>query len=390
MGANQQRLPCEASLACTKHYSPSQIPIAPDAVALEGQLCTVRNMLLQNETKYVVIWGMGGIGKTTLAHALINDERITANFEKRVFVTVAQNPNITKCQKQIWDAIMDSKQNLQFTNAEDGNWRLRTALRDKAVFIVLDDVWDKGIVAHFDIVSAKSRVLITSRNAKVATSVGARCYATVGLGEDDSMQLFCKRAFATGQPLRWQAPYVKDIVQECGGLPLALEVMGAEASGYSSGEQMNPGPTPEHKRKWERAVERMKTRGAVDEELFDKVFATSFDSLDDLHRAALLDLAMLPEDHEARESDVVDIQRCNGLSDAEAYEVLEKLEQRSLIIRTGKDKLSVCEFQTRGFVTCRLHDVVRDSALRLMTDQPILERCRLVSSHLKKELPHKG
>ncbi|CAD7704640.1 unnamed protein product [Ostreobium quekettii] len=383
--ANQPKLPSEDSFARRKLLH-THIPIAPDAVALEGQLCAVTNMLLENKTKYVVVWGMGGIGKTTLAHALINDNRIVASFKKRVFVTIAQNPNITRCQKQIWNAVMDSEHDVQFTNAEDGKWRLRTALKDEAVFVVLDDVWDKGFVAHFDVVSAKSRVLITSRSGDVATSVEARRYAAVGLGEVDSMRLFCKKAFATGQPLRWQSLYVKDIVQECGGLPLALEVMGAEARGYSSGVKGESGPTPKEKRKWERAVERMKTTGAVGEGLFGKVFAMSFDSLEELHQMALLDLAMLPEDHEARESDVVDMQCCNGLSADEAYDVLEEMEQRSLIIRTGEDALSVREFQSRGFVTCRLHDVVRDSAMKLITDQPVAERCRLVSSHLKKEL----
>ncbi|CAD7702704.1 unnamed protein product [Ostreobium quekettii] len=387
--ANQQRLLCQASIRRRKHCSPSNIPTAPDAVALESQLYVVRNMLLESETKCIVIWGMGGIGKTTLARALLNDPEIATNFEKREFVTVSQHPNVTKCQQQVWDALVDSEQGVQFTNAEDGKLRLQTALKDEVVFIVLDDMWDENIVPHFDVVSAKSRVVITSRNSGIATSVGARRYAAAALGEDDSMQLFCKKAFATGQPLGWQALYVKDIVKECGGLPLALEVMGAEVKGYSSGEQVKLGPTPREKRKWERAVERIKTSGVVAGGLFDKVFAMSFDSLDNPHQVALLDLAMLPEDHEARESDVAEMQCCNGLSTDEAYEVLEELEQRSLIIRTGEDALSVCEFQTRGFATCHLHDVVRDSALRLMTNQPFVESCRLVSHHLKKELPFK-
>ncbi|CAD7700161.1 unnamed protein product [Ostreobium quekettii] len=382
--ANQRKILAQTSLLRKKHCAPSYIPTAPDAVALEGQLCAVRNMLFQNEASYVVVWGMGGIGKTTLARALVGDPIVQNEFKKRAFVTISQNPNIVQCQKQIWDAIVGHEHNVQFTNAENGRLRLQAALKDEVVLIVLDDLWDETDIAHFDVVSAKSRVVITSRNKEVGTCVGARCYAAVALNADESMELFCKHAFASGQPLKWRAPHVKDIVRECGGLPLALKVMAAEAKGFNTGEGAGSIPTPWEKKKWRRAVEGIKSDGVASKGVFDRVFAMSFDSLEDRHRAVLLDLAMLPEDHEARECDVVDMQACDDFSADEAYDVLEELAQRSLIIRTGKHQMDVFEFQSAGFVTCRLHDVVRDSALKLIAGRPIEQRDRVVSSHLKK------
>ena len=120
------------------------------------------------------------------------------------------------------------------------------------------------------------------------------------------MDLFCKHAFDGVQPLKWQQMFVDEIVRQCAGIPLALEVMGREARGFKQKGKGGVRPTPQEKEKWQRVVVTMKEHGAVSG-VFDRIFCSSFNTLDSPHQTILLDLAMLPEDCQIRESDVVDL-----------------------------------------------------------------------------------
>ena len=125
--------------------------------------------------------------------------------------------------------------------------------------------------------------------------------------------------------------------------------------------------------------------GSFTSEVFQRVFHLSFNSLDDLHREALLDLASLPEDYHIRSSDIMDLWTSKGLSvdEDDALDVLRVLEDNSLIIRTGTSVLEVLEFQASDAEHYHLHDVVRDSALRLIEQGPVSARDRLVLPQLK-------
>lgn len=360
------------------------LPTAPDAVALVDQIAKVKRLLLEGGTQYIAILGMGGIGKTTLARTIIHNHALKSKFvDGRGFVVVGQQPCITKCQKAVWKSLVGSEKNIEFSSAEEGQLRLQAALGEKCVLLVLDDVWDEADMRFLQFISAASRVIITSRNAEVARCVGALQHDVTPLGSEDAMKVFCKRAFAGGHPSKWQEDYIHDIIRECAGLPLALELMGAAAKTFRKAGGNAAGRRRE-RAQWKKAVGSLKD-GSFESEVFHRVFLLSFDSLNSQYQAALLDLAILPEDYHMRASDILDFWTSKGLSvdEDDALDVLGVLEDRSLIIRTGKSVLEVLEFQVYDAEHYHLHDVVRDSALRLITEEPVLKRDRLVSSQLK-------
>ena len=360
------------------------LPTDPDAVALADQLARVKRLLLEGGAQYVAILGMGGIGKTTLARAVVNDPEIKSRFaDGQGFVVVAQRPCITECQKKIWGALVGSEENVDFKDDQEGQLLLQGALEKKCVLLILDDVWDKFDMTFLQFVSTTSRVIITSRNAEVARFVGAEQHDVTALGSEDSKELFCRRAFEGKKPSKWQEEYVREIVQECAGLPLALELMGSAAKTYKEVGGSAIAKRTE-KMRWKKAVQSLKD-GSFGSEVFRKVFHLSFNSLGDLHKEALLDLASLPEDYHIRSSDMMDLWTSKGLSvdDDVALDVLRDLEDKSLIIRTGMSVLGVLEFQASAAEHYHLHDVVRDCALALIEEKPVSARDRLVLPRLK-------
>ncbi|CAD7703992.1 unnamed protein product [Ostreobium quekettii] len=321
--------------------APSYIPVRPYSIGHEQQTSVIKKLILSGNTKYVALVGIGGVGKTTLAMCVVNDPDVQKRFKKNedtkclgmAFVVVSQNPDLLDCQRRIWEALLGGK--ADFVNVEDGKRRLEAALQDKSFCLVLDDTWDESDVVHLDVASPNSRVLITSRNDKVAHIVGAKCHDVTPLDEAQSHQLFCKHAFDGGMPQKWQEKHVQEIIEKCAGLPLTLEIMGKLARSF------------EERAQWQNAVQILTASSMVKKSVFDHVFELSFNSVDVVHREVLLDLAMLPEDHHARATDVAELETCLGSCPDEqaACQVLRDLEDRALIKKEGKDTYNVPELQ---------------------------------------------
>ena len=56
----------------------------------------------------VLVYQQGGVGKTTIAAALVKDPEIRASFEKIVWVSVGQEPDIRELQESIYGQLSDA------------------------------------------------------------------------------------------------------------------------------------------------------------------------------------------------------------------------------------------------------------------------------------------
>ncbi|EMS60275.1 Putative disease resistance protein RGA3 [Triticum urartu] len=206
------------------------------------------------------IVGVGGIGKTTLAQLIYNDERILDSFDVRMWVSVSNNFDKIRITKEIISYPTDSENaeltNFNFSKLQD---ELRWRLRSKRFLLVLDDVWyDEKYGEHINkqmwmeiMAPIKERftrpgsmtgsmILVTTRTELVAKMLDSRSlFILEGLGRDDSWLLFRRCAFGSRKPEGY--PELKQlgyqIVQKLKGSPLALKVVGGHLNGkYSDAE----------------------------------------------------------------------------------------------------------------------------------------------------------
>ncbi|GJN04650.1 hypothetical protein PR202_ga22215 [Eleusine coracana subsp. coracana] len=133
---------------------------------------------MSRQKKIVSIFGTGGIGKTTIAKVVY--DMLIADFECQAFVPVGQNPNLVKLLMDILYELDKSKYADIHTKKIDKRQlidSLREFLQNKRYIIVIDDIWetkpwteamDQALLEN----NFGSRIIITTRNAKVATQIG--------------------------------------------------------------------------------------------------------------------------------------------------------------------------------------------------------------------------
>ncbi|XLR21764.1 disease resistance protein RGA2-like [Arachis hypogaea] len=84
--------------------------------------------------------GMAGLGKTTLARWVFNDERVIQHFDLRIWVCVSTNFNIMRILQSIVESSTGVNPNLSTLEAMQN--KIQQVLLGKRYLLVLDDVWD--------------------------------------------------------------------------------------------------------------------------------------------------------------------------------------------------------------------------------------------------------
>jgi hypothetical protein len=187
-----------------------------------------------DEICVVPIVGMGGIGKTTLARLLYNDNRVNESFDLKAWVCVSENFDSFKILKTILEEVTLSTCDIQNLNLLQT--KIRDALKGKKLFLVLDDVWNENyndweeLLNVFKCGAQKIKIIVTTRNENVASKVCTvpTHHRLKELSNDECWVLFAQHAFGNRESCEF--PHLeaigKKIVKKCRGLPLAAKTVG--------------------------------------------------------------------------------------------------------------------------------------------------------------------
>ncbi|KAL6326860.1 hypothetical protein AAG906_012135 [Vitis piasezkii] len=188
----------------------------------------------ENSVGVISIVGMGGLGKTTLARLVYNDE-MAKKFDLKAWVCVSHVFDVENITKAILNSVesSDASGSLDFQQVQK---KLTDELTGKKFLLILDDVWNKNfdnwdrLRAPLSVGAKGSKVIVTTRNRNVALMMGAaeNLHELNPLLEDACWSVFEKHAFEH-RNMEDHPNLVsigRKIVGKCGGLPLAAKALG--------------------------------------------------------------------------------------------------------------------------------------------------------------------
>ncbi|XP_027368560.1 disease resistance protein RPM1-like [Abrus precatorius] len=321
--------------------------------------------------RVVSIFGMGGLGKTTLARQICRD--MSSHFERCVFGIVSQTLMEDEFFKDITEQLfsrdgemLEMKQLLQLP-LHQLKVRLRERLENERYLIVVDDVWK---TKHWDQIKLSfprnnhgSRVIVTTRMENVANhscaEYGGYVYWLQPLTDHDSWDLFCKRTFPTQHCPSHLEPICKDIVSnKCKGVPIAILAI----SGLLSTKKVGDVDA------WKNVQESLdiELKENPELEMTKKILSLSFDDLPYHLKPCFMYLCIFPEDSSIKWTKVIRLWIAEGFvakrgrrtveEDAASY--LCELVNRSLI------QIVIEREDGSGRVNLfRIHDFLREIVL---------------------------
>lgn len=185
-----------------------------------------------NGISVLVITGLGGVGKTTVAQLVCNDPRVGQFFDLMAWVCVPMNFDVEKLTRSILTSF--TKKKWDPIGLDNLQRRLMEEVKGKRFLLVLDDVWsdreDPWSKLRLPLNYARSGVvLVTTRNNTVAKLMGTMpSYPLSILPFDNCWSLF-KQIVFEHQDLEKYANLLEigeKIVRKCGGSPLAIKALG--------------------------------------------------------------------------------------------------------------------------------------------------------------------
>ena len=318
----------------------------------------VWSCLGEEQVGIIGLYGLGGVGKTTLLTQINNEFlKTTHDFDVVIWAVVSRDPDFPKVQDEIGKKV----------GFCDGIWRNKSkdekaidvfrALRKKRFVLLLDDIWEPVNLSVLGVPVAneenKSKLVFTTRSEDVCRQMEAEKNIKVEcLAWQESWDLFQKKVGQDTLDSHAEIPMLAEIVaKECCGLPLALVIIGRAMACKKTTEE------------WNYAIKVLQGAASIFPGMGDRVFPIlkfSFDSLpSDAIKSCFLYCSLFPEDFNILKENLIDYWIGEGFLH-EFDDIDEARNQGHNIIGI---LLNACLLEKSSRDIIRMHDVVRDMAL---------------------------
>ncbi|XP_058107391.1 putative disease resistance protein RGA3 [Magnolia sinica] len=323
--------------------------------------------MLLNETSDVVnevptvisIFGMGGLGKTTLAQLAYNDDEVERHFNVKMWVCVSDVFDVKRITKLMIESATKSPCNLEGLDPLQSC--LREILHGKLFLLVLDDVWSNDsekwdkLRVPFQAGAPGSRIIVTTRLEDVAWTTGSSyIHKLLALSDEECWSLFNRRALEhriAEERLELEA-IGREIVKKCGGVPLAAKTIGSAMRSRKT------------RREWEVVLgSEIWNSGDVLGDMLPALLL-SYQDLSPALKQCFAYCSVFPKDWEIEKDMIVKLWAAQGFIHSKEGEEIEDIGGRYFDDLLRRSLLQDAEFNyDRNIVGgCKMHDLVHDLA----------------------------
>ncbi|KAG8379663.1 hypothetical protein BUALT_Bualt07G0112500 [Buddleja alternifolia] len=314
----------------------------------------------------ISIIGMPGLGKTTLAGKIYHDPSIQYEFPIRIWVYISQEFEPKDVFIEILKELITSLPEDMYRKTDRELAKIVCEYLERGKFlIVMDDVWaaadwDKLKIA-LPITNNMGKVLITSRQREVGLYANRirPPHQLRFFTQEESWLLLQLEVFGKPECPSELETLGKLIAQQCGGLPLAIVVIGGIlAKKYSASEDLSA-----MRNTWTKVSDRVNEYLLEEDPTrsMERIIALSYDKLPNHLRACFLYLGMFPEDSEISVWKLVRMWVAEGFIQQKQGISLEETAENYLQDLIDRNLIKIDKMRSNGKVkTCRIHDMLRD------------------------------
>lgn len=331
---------------------------------LGGETTSKRNLkkvwacLLDDEVRKIGVYGMGGIGKTTVMKHVNNGLlKRKDKFGGVIWVTASKATTVIKLQ----DAIA-SKLNLDISQYSDEETRAAKLFaelsRNKKYVLVLDDIWEDYHLEDVGVpeptLQNRCKLVLTTRSLDVCHRMSCKPVQMEHLSEEEAFNLFLNIVGRDVSSIPDLKVIIELVVKECACLPLAIVTIAGSMIGIIDPYE------------WKTTLRDLQSSTKGPDEIFDKL-KFSYDRLkDETLKACLQYCALFPEDYEIDRVMLTEYLTAEGI-------ITEKTRRSEL--ERGQSMLNklvrACLLEETRYQGCvKMHDLIRDMVLQIVRVNP--------------------
>ncbi|XP_075646875.1 putative disease resistance protein RGA1 [Castanea sativa] len=322
---------------------------------------------VEENVSVIPIVGIGGLGKTTLAQYVYNDEKVQKCFQLKMWACISDVFELKLIiEKIIASTSGNSSGNLVIDQLQS---QLREKIDGRKYLLVLDDIWNEDREKWLKLKSLLmggskgSKIIITTRNRLVAEiTQTVSPYFLKGLSKKQSWDLFRQVAFRKGQET--SNPKLVtiggEIVNMCRGVPLAIKSIG------------NMLYFKEKESEWSFVKSNIEANVTQGGEILP-ILKLSYDHLPSHLKSCFTYCSLFPKDYEMDKETVIQLWIAQGfVQSSNKNQQLEDVGDeyfKDLLWRSFFE-----EVETYKGLRYKMHDLIHDLA-----ESIIGEECKLVS-----------
>ena len=324
--------------------------------------------VLGNDVGKIGVYGMGGIGKSTIMehinNHLLNDIK---KFESVVWVTVSKPFNVIQLQNDIAHKLALDLAKSEYKRERAAKIKEELEKRKKYV-LILDDLWEEFVLEEVGIPEPTPengcKIVLTTRDLNVCIKMGCKTIKMELLSEKEARELFLykieKDVFNTPD----LKAIAEEVLQTCARLPLAIVATAASFKCL------------DYEYQWTDALDQLSTslKGFDNiEEQVHEVLKFSYVRLkEEKLKQCLLHCALYPEDFIIDKEELIDHLIDEGIFERRksrqlefcgGYSILKRLENASLL----EGGIDGPYNHKEKFV--KMHDLIRDMVLQVASPE---------------------